>query len=133
MKATRRIALFLAVLSILAVLAMPISASAATTEQPVATAKEVTTLIVMVEAANFAIEGLVKVAQLTPYNDVALLLIAVDRIVEPVFAYGEKIGVEVVCEYTAYEIDGQTVMIDPLRVINLPGKGNGNNNSNTNK
>jgi hypothetical protein len=87
----------------------------------------------MVEAANFAIEGLVKVAQLTPYNDVALLLIAVDRIVEPVFAYGEKIGVEVVCEYTAYEIDGQTVMIDPLRVINLPGKGNGNNNSNTNK
>lgn len=131
MKATRKIALFLAVLSILAVLAMPISASAATTEQP--TDKEVVTLVVMVEAANFAIKGLVKVAQYTPYNDVALLLYAVDRIVEPVFAYGEKIGAEVICEYTAYEIDGQTVMVDPLRVINLPGKGNGNNNSNTNK
>lgn len=124
MKATKKIALFLAVLTVMAVLAMPLSVSAADVEST-ATQKELVTLYVMVEAANLTIEGLVKVAQYTRCNDVALLLYAVDRIVKPVFEYAEKIGVEVVCEYTAYEIDGQTVLIDPLRVINPPPKGGG--------
>ena len=119
MKATKKIALFLAVLTIIAVLAMPLSVSAANVERT-ATAKEIATLNLMVEAANLTIKGLVKVAQYTPYNDVPYLLYAVDRIVAPVFEYGEKIGVEVVCEYTEYVIDGQTVLIDPLRVINPP-------------
>lgn len=123
MKATKKIALALAVFTIIAMLAMPISASAASGEQKVSR-KELNTLCIMVETANLTIEGLVKTAQYTPYNDVPLLLYAVDRIVAPVFAYGEKIGVEVVCEYTAYEIDGMTVLIDPLRVINPPPKGN---------
>ncbi len=119
MKATKKIALFLAVLTIMAVLAMPLTASAANVERT-ATVKEIATLTMMVEAANLTIKGLVKVAQLTPYNDVPYLLHAVDCIVAPVFAYGEEIGVEVICEYTEYVIDGQTVLIDPLRVINPP-------------
>lgn len=119
MKATKKIALFLAVLSIMAVLAMPLTVSAEDVECT-ATQEEIATLNLMVEAANLTIEGLVKVAQLTPYNDVPYLLYAVDCIVAPVFAYGEEIGVEVVCEYTEYVIDGQIVLIDPLRVINLP-------------
>jgi hypothetical protein len=122
MKATKKIALLLAVFTIMAVLAMPLSASAAGNVHT-ATTKELATLCVMVEAANLTIKGLVKAAQYTPYNDVALLLLAVDCVVAPVFAYGEKIGVEVVCEYTEYEIDGQVVLVDPLRVINPPPKG----------
>jgi hypothetical protein len=122
MKATKKIALILAVFTIMAVLAMPLSASAAGNVHT-ATTQELVTLCVMVEAANLTIEGLVKAAQYTPYNDVALMLLAVDCVVAPVFAYGEKIGVEVVCEYTEYEIDGQVVLVDPLRVINPPPKG----------
>lgn len=125
MKATKKIALFLAVLTIMAVLAMPLTVSAADVDRT-PTQKELITLHVMVEAANLTIEGLVKVAQYTPCNDVAALLYAVDRIVKPVFEYGEQIGVEVVCEYTEYEIDGQTVLVDPLRVINPPPKGGPN-------
>ena len=83
MKATKKIALFLAVLTIMAVLAMPLSVSAANVERT-ATAKEIATLNLMVEAANLTIEGLVKVAQYTPYNDVPYLLYAVDRIVASV-------------------------------------------------
>lgn len=119
MKATKKIALFLAVLTIMAVLAMPLTASAVDIERT-ASRQELATLTLLVEAANLTIEGLVKVAQFTPYNDVAYLLYAVDCVVAPVFAYGEKIGVEVICEYTEYVIDGQTVLIDPLRVINPP-------------
>lgn len=125
MKATKKIALFLAVLTIMAVLAMPLTVSAADVDRT-PSCRELITLHIMVEAANLTIEGLVKVAQYTPYNDVIALLYAVDRIVEPVFEYGEKIGVEVVCEYTEYEIDGQTVLVDPLRVINPPPKGDNN-------
>ncbi len=131
MKATRRIALFLAMLSILAVLAMPFAASAKA-DDVTASRGELLALNIMVEAANVVIEGLVKAAQYTPYNDVALLLFAVDCIVTPIFEYGESIGVEVVCEYTEYEIDGQLVLVDPLRVINPPPKGGPGSNGEAN-
>ncbi len=72
----------------------------------------------MVNTANQQIKKLVKAAQKTPEDDVAELLTAVDSIVAPVFAYAEQIGAEVVCEYDYYKIDGQTVAIDPLKVIN---------------
>ena len=47
----------------------------------------------------------------------AWLLRQVDRTVAPVFAYAAYIGATVVCEYVAYEVDGQILMIDPIRVI----------------
>ena len=73
----------------------------------------------MVASANRQIEIAVKFAQLTPWNDVPWLLKLVDGIVAPVFAYAKSIGAVVVCEYTTYYIDGQNVLVDPLRVIPL--------------
>ena len=71
----------------------------------------------MVYAANFRIEMLVKIAQATPYDDTAWLLWQVDLTVAPVFAYAQRIGAVVVCEYVPYEVDGQILVIDPIRVI----------------
>lgn len=71
----------------------------------------------MVSAANLRIEMLVKIAQCTPYDDTAWLLRQVDLTVAPVFAYAARIGATVVCEYVAYVVDGQTLLIDPIRVV----------------
>ncbi len=73
----------------------------------------------MVATANRQIEVAVKFAQITPWNDVAWLQSVVGAIVSPVFAYAKSIGAVVVCEYTTYYIDGQNVLVDPLRVIPL--------------
>ena len=73
----------------------------------------------MVNQANRQIERAVKIAQLTPWNDVPQLMVTVDGIIAGVMAYANSIGAVVVCEYTTYYIDGQTVLIDPLRIIRL--------------
>lgn len=73
----------------------------------------------MVDQANKQIVRAVKIAQLTPWNDVPQLLATVDTIVAGVRAYANSIGAVVVCEYTSYYIDGQTVLVDPLRIIRL--------------
>ena len=73
----------------------------------------------MVDTANRQIALAVKFAQFTPWNDVAWLQRTVNSIVAPVFAYAKSIGAVVVCEYTTYYIDGQYVLVDPLRVIPL--------------
>jgi hypothetical protein len=73
----------------------------------------------MVATANRQIEIAVKFAQMTPWNDVAWLQNLVNSIVSPVLAYANSIGAVVVCEYTTYYIDGQNVLVDPLRVIPL--------------
>jgi hypothetical protein len=83
------------------------------------TAAQFTVLERMVAAANRQIEIAVKFAQLTPWNDIAWLQNMVSNIVSPVFAYANSIGAVVVCEYTTYYIDGQYVLVDPLRVIPL--------------
>ena len=83
------------------------------------TGAQLATLERMVASANRQIEIAVKFAQLTPWNDVAWLQNLVESITAPVFAYANAIGAVVVCEYTAYYIDGQYVMVDPLRVIPL--------------
>lgn len=71
----------------------------------------------MVTAANAQIEALVKMAQATPYDDVDRLLMLVDRIIGAVFAYADQIGATVECEYVEYYIDGQYILIDPIRVV----------------
>lgn len=73
----------------------------------------------MVLAANIQIYALVKIAQATPYDDVAWLLNKVDGITKPVFAYAASIGATVICEYERYWIDGRWVLVDPLKVINI--------------
>lgn len=76
-------------------------------------------LKVMVASANAAIKANVRIAQATPIDDVKWLLKSVDKITKPVFQFAKKIGAEVVCEYDYYVIDGRTVAIDPLKVINI--------------
>ncbi|MEG1633756.1 MAG: hypothetical protein RR314_06845 [Oscillospiraceae bacterium] len=71
----------------------------------------------MVALANARIASLVRFAQATPYNDVNWLLRQVDYTVAPVFAFAKLVGATVVCEYVPYVVDGQTVLIDPLRVV----------------
>lgn len=73
----------------------------------------------MVDKANKQIAQAVKRAQNTPFDDVAELLAFVDGIVAEVMSFADSIGAIVTCEYTTYIIDGQTVLIDPLRVIPL--------------
>lgn len=76
------------------------------------------TLDQMIAAANAKIEALVAYAQSTPQNDIAWLLRQVDKTVKPVFRYARKIGATVICTYTEYYIDGEYVLIDPLKVVN---------------
>lgn len=84
-----------------------------------AAAKDLQKLEKKVQQANKRIEQLVKKAQKTKVNDVDQLLQQVEVIVAEVFAYAKRIGAVVVCEYTEYYIDGQYVLIDPLRVVSL--------------
>lgn len=124
-KAKRAIAVVLCVVLLAGL--VPVSAFAYSAE-PVApvteaarvpSAGEMAALRRMVRSANRAIEFLVFCAQLTPCDDTELLLAAVEGIVLPVFAYADAIGATVVCDYVAYEIDGKTVMIDPIRVVDV--------------
>lgn len=73
----------------------------------------------MVDKANDKILKAVQKAQETPYDDINELLATVDAIVANVMSYANSIGALVVCEYTSYQIDGQNVLVDPLRIIPL--------------
>jgi hypothetical protein len=73
----------------------------------------------MVDKANREIEKAVTKAQRTPEDDVAELLAKIDAIVADLTIYAASVGYAVACEYTEYYIDGQYVLIDPLRVIPL--------------
>lgn len=80
---------------------------------------EMAKLNTMVAAANAAIKTNVRIAQATPYDDTAWLLLSVKAITTPVFRYARSIGAEVICEYDYYVVDGKTLAIDPLKVINI--------------
>ncbi|MEG1547255.1 MAG: hypothetical protein RR232_03845 [Clostridia bacterium] len=80
---------------------------------------EMKTLIRMVDQANKRVEALVKNAQATPWNDIAWMQFKIKLVITPVFIYADIIGAKVVCEYVEYYIDGQYVMVDPLRVVNV--------------
>ena len=130
MKRMKKIAFILIVALLFSVVVLPISASAASPKAEDVAAQrgcslKVAALYVMVYVANESIEAAVRLAQLTPYNDVAALLTAVDLIASGVEAYAASIGAEIACEYTEYVIDGQVVLVDPLRVINIPGQTGG--------
>lgn len=96
-----------------------VAVSAVSADQDKYTDAEFAALERMVDSANRQIEKAVKTAQRTAENDVQELLAQVEAIVAPVFAYADSIGAVVVCEYTTYYIDGQYVLVDPLRVIPL--------------
>jgi ferritin-like metal-binding protein YciE len=83
------------------------------------TADQLKKLEKMVDKANNEIARAVAKAQRTPENDVAELLAKIDQIVAEVGAYAASIGYGLTCDYETYEIDGQSVLIDPLRIIPL--------------
>lgn len=126
MKNTKKFAFLLALVLVCSFFVFSISASAKSGPKSVAAAQaqagpsdvEYLILCRMVDAANLTISALVRVAQLTPYNDVPWLLASVDVIVTAVFNYANSIGAEVQCEYVEYYIDRQYVLIDPIWVVN---------------
>ncbi len=73
----------------------------------------------MVKKTNQKILQLVKKAQMTPWNDVAELIAETNALIADVFAYADSIGAVLACEYTEYIVDGQSVLIDPIRIIRL--------------
>jgi hypothetical protein len=73
----------------------------------------------MVDKANRDIDHAVSKAQRTPVDDVAELLAKIDAIVADVSAAAASIGCSIACDYVECYIDGQYVLIDPLRVIPL--------------
>ncbi len=73
----------------------------------------------MVEKANVEIELLVAYAQLTPWNDVQWLIEKTNAVANEVLTYARRAGITVLCEYTQYYVDGQYVLIDPLRVVDV--------------
>jgi hypothetical protein len=74
-------------------------------------------LINKINVANAQILVLVRIAQITPWNDVKWLLEEVDDIIADVKAYAVSIGTDIGCEYTLYIIDGQKVWVDPILYI----------------
>lgn len=76
-----------------------------------------------VDSCNRLVEIAVRRAQATPYNDVIPMLVTVNALIKEATIIANTLGFEVECCYTEYVVDGQTVLIDPLRVINpLPPK-----------
>ncbi len=89
-------------------------------KQDLAAIKNAANLIMaelLVAQANIRIELLVAQAQRTKKDDVAMLLTQVNRIVETTTKQVARLGYSVECTYTEYVVDGQVVLIDPLRVI----------------
>ena len=72
----------------------------------------------LVAWTNNRIEVLVARAQATPEDDVEQLIAEVDMLIANVMNKAAAKGISIQCTYTAYEIDGRTVLIDPLKVIN---------------
>jgi len=71
----------------------------------------------LVEDANARIEELVVKAQNSKKDDVAKLLRQVESIVSQVMKKAAKNGFEIECDYVTCIVDGQSVLIDPLRVV----------------
>ena len=78
---------------------------------------------VAVDNCNRMVESAVRYAQATPQNDVAALIVKTNILIRDTTILVNALGFQVECCYTEYTVDGQTVLIDPLRVINpLPPK-----------
>jgi hypothetical protein len=71
----------------------------------------------LVEDANARIEELVVKAQESQKDDVAKLLRQVEGIVSKVMKKAAENGFEIECDYVTRIVDGQSVLIDPLRVV----------------
>ena len=117
-KAMKYILVVLVIVSMLSATAFAAYPSQTTGNSTVTiTRAESQTLINKINVANAQILVLVRVAQITPWNDVKWLTSSVDGIIADVTAYAKSIGTSVGCEYTLYVVDGQKVWIDPILYI----------------
>lgn len=81
----------------------------------------------IVEKANEKVADLVEHAQETAKDDVEKLIEKTTDVIDKAKEKVAALGFEVECTFTEYEVDGQTIKIDPLYVINpRPGSGNTN-------
>mgnify|MGYP000999970641 CR=1 FL=1 len=71
----------------------------------------------LVDWTNREIESAVRYAQSTRKKDIDLLLSKEALLVANVRYWSRATGIEVLCQYTDYWVDGQWVSIDPLRVV----------------
>lgn len=71
----------------------------------------------LVAITNAKIECLVKIAMYQKNPDIDKLVAQTTSLAESTIEVGAALGIEVVCEYIPYVINGQTVYIDPLIVI----------------
>ncbi len=106
----------LVVLVIVTMLGTMAAAATQPPEGPYISRAEYYKLTTMINAANLKIELCVKIAQLTPWNDVAWLVAMDTAITDKVIAYADSIGASTAVKrvYDEYIVDGETVMIDPL-------------------
>lgn len=75
-------------------------------------------ILKMVDWTNAKIDQQIAMAQRSPKDDVAQLMIQCDFLVANAVYWANDTGYELECIYEPYEVDGQTVYIDPLRVVN---------------
>ena len=78
----------------------------------------------IVSDANATILSMVRTAQRTPYDDTQWLISATNKVARDAKRQASALGYELGCSYTTYIVDGRSVTIDPLYVINPP-KGTG--------
>ncbi|MDD4164412.1 MAG: hypothetical protein PHD66_04205 [Eubacteriales bacterium] len=71
----------------------------------------------LVDSTNMRIENLVQRAMNEQNPDIDKLVAKTEALAAITINISAKLGIEVVCEYKAYEINGQIVYIDPLIVI----------------
>lgn len=71
----------------------------------------------IVEDANDEIDEVVAYCISTEENDSQYAVKESDKIAKKAIQNGKKIGITIVCEYEEVVIDGETVLIDPIKVI----------------
>ncbi|MDD4689593.1 MAG: hypothetical protein PHE51_07590 [Eubacteriales bacterium] len=71
----------------------------------------------MVEKANQKILKMVNKAMSANNLDIDKLVEKTNAVAFKEIEKASKLGIEVLCEYVAYEIQGHTIYIDPLRVV----------------
>ncbi len=109
----------LVVLVIVTMLSTMAAAATQPPDEPYISRSEYYKLTTMINAANLKIEICVKIAQFTPWNDVAWLVAMDTAITDKVLDYAESIGASTAVEqvFVTYIVDGVKVSIDPIVYI----------------
>ncbi|HBL84608.1 MAG: hypothetical protein A2Y17_10565 [Clostridiales bacterium GWF2_38_85] len=115
------ISIILVVLMITTLSTVAVSAKGVSHEQSISISKvsdfKIAIVEKLVERTNAKIEDLVVAAMAEEDPDLDLLVARTNFLAQTTIKIAAALGVEVVCEYVVYEINGVAVVIDPLIVI----------------